>query len=131
MSDTRTCNRCGIEKSEQGFPEGRNWCRDCVKKYAEEYRKNADNRRKALDRHKLRKFSLTRADVEKMLERQDGKCEICRKPIASIDGRGTHIDHCHATGKVRGILCRNCNVGIGYFNDNIESLRNAIEYLQA
>lgn len=131
MGDKHVCTKCGEEKTKDNFCRHRKWCKSCLRQYAKEYRNNPDNRRKALDGNKRRKFGLTRDELAKMLERQDGKCEICRKQIESLDGRGTHVDHCHATGKVRGILCHNCNVGLGYFSDSIFSLARAIEYLQA
>ena len=55
----------------------------------------------------------------------DGLCDICRDPIDVI-----HLDHCHATGKVRGLLCRYCNHGLGQFKDSISRLLNAAEYLR-
>lgn len=55
-------------------------------------------------------------------------CEICRKEFLSNSKK--HIDHCHVSGKVRGVLCDTCNLGIGCFQDNVESLQNAIEYLK-
>lgn len=55
-----------------------------------------------------------------------GKCKICEKELHEE----IHIDHNHTTGKVRGILCGKCNKGLGQFNDNIEFLTNAINYLK-
>ena len=54
-----------------------------------------------------------------------GVCHICGDPLTT-----PHVDHCHTTGLVRGILCNNCNTGIGMFRDNPELLRAAIDYLQ-
>jgi len=54
-------------------------------------------------------------------------CEICKSPT----GPSFHIDHCHKTGKYRGLLCSNCNSGIGLFGDNPERLRAAAEYLES
>jgi hypothetical protein len=58
-----------------------------------------------------------------MLEEQGGKCPICRKRKAR------HVDHDHVSGAVRGILCFNCNGGLGRFEDDPVKLRRAIAYL--
>lgn len=74
---------------------------------------------------------LTLDEYRGMLERQDGRCAICRgveqwKP----DDRGFHIDHDHETGRVRGVLCPACNLMLGYAEDDPETLRRAIAYLK-
>jgi len=58
-----------------------------------------------------------------MVQEQNGLCAICCVAPA------THVDHCHETKKIRGVLCNNCNVGLGFFKDNVSSLQNAIKYL--
>jgi hypothetical protein len=63
-----------------------------------------------------------------MLADQDGRCAIC---YTEANGRMWHIDHCHDTGKVRGILCDICNRGIGNLKDDPKLLRQAAEYLEA
>jgi hypothetical protein len=73
-------------------------------------------------------YGLSLADYARMKEAQGGKCAIC----GSSDSRGRgdlHVDHCHATGSVRGLLCTSCNNGLGRFRDSPELLRAAIEYL--
>ena len=78
----------------------------------------------------LRKtFGISLDEYDKMLEKQNGVCAICRGPHK---GRGSffHVDHCHSNGTVRGLLCSHCNVGLGYFSDNISNLENAILYLR-
>lgn len=76
----------------------------------------------------LRKYSLTRADYDRMLEVQHGLCAICRS--ASPQGRGRwHIDHDHVSGQFRGLLCNNCNRGIGYFGDDPDIIRAAADYV--
>ncbi len=60
-------------------------------------------------------------------ERFTGKCEICFEPIGTFSA---HIDHCHATGEVRGILCGLCNKGLGQFKDNPAALIRAAKYLE-
>jgi hypothetical protein len=78
-------------------------------------------------------YGLTLESREELLSKQNGKCAICQRPV-SFDGasrhRGAHIDHCHATGKVRGILCGGCNHAIGKLGDTLEGVLRAVEYLK-
>ncbi|BDI29165.1 hypothetical protein CCAX7_12160 [Capsulimonas corticalis] len=75
----------------------------------------------------LKKYGLTKTALELMYKAQDHKCAICGIPEGE---RLLHIDHCHKTGKVRGLLCERCNLGIGAFNDSLEYLNTAILYLK-
>lgn len=65
-----------------------------------------------------------------------GKCYICREPMRRpTKGQGqaldiVAVDHCHTTGKVRGLLCNRCNKGLGFFKDNVDNLKKAIRYLE-
>jgi hypothetical protein len=74
--------------------------------------------------HLKRRYGLTEAEVKALIEEQGGVCAVCwvEKP--------EHVDHDHRTGKVRGILCFNCNGGLGQFKDDIDRLINAIAYLE-
>lgn len=74
-----------------------------------------------------RKHGLKAGDFERMLEEQEGCCALCGDPL---DPKHTHIDHCHETGDVRGLLCRPCNVGLGMFHDSPDEMRRAILYLE-
>ena len=66
------------------------------------------------------------AAVDAVYKSANGLCAICSKPR----GKRNHaLDHDHATGKLRGILCQRCNVGLGYFDDSVDLLRQAIDYL--
>lgn len=72
-------------------------------------------------------YGLSVDDYFDMLERQQGKCGICK---GRSNGRGDfHVDHCHDTGKVRGLLCAKCNLLLGHADDNTKLLRAAIYYL--
>ena len=67
-------------------------------------------------------------DVDEILLHQNNKCLICQAELDSKSRR--HIDHCHTTGAVRGILCSTCNKGLGQFKDNPKLLRRAAKYLE-
>lgn len=76
------------------------------------------------------KYGLSLHDYNTMLSAQDGKCAICGSDGASLKD-GLCVDHCHTSGKVRGLLCAPCNKGLGFFNDTILRLLNAAEYLSS
>ena len=63
-----------------------------------------------------------------MLTEQDGACAICTLPFEAKP-KAINVDHCHATGRVRGLLCSRCNLGIGMFRDSAQMLRRAAEYV--
>jgi len=112
----------------------------------------ANNREKILERNRRwrdenldaerrrrlkREYGITPEDFTRMLGEQNGRCAICGTEIKGIlepllDGlrTGIHIDHDHATGKVRGLLCGPCNKGLGHFKDNLARMRAAIDYLE-
>lgn len=79
----------------------------------------------------LNTYGLSLAEYEEMLTSQNGRCAVCKDPldIKGAKGKGPHVDHDHATGKVRGILCATCNMGIGTMGDSAERLRAAADYL--
>jgi hypothetical protein len=64
-----------------------------------------------------------------MFTKQDGRCKICNIVQEELI-KALAVDHCHTTGKVRGLLCRECNLMLGNANDNIENLKAAIAYLE-
>jgi len=76
----------------------------------------------------LRKYGMTPEEYEELLCLTGGRCGICLAPPAPR--RHHHIDHDHATGRVRGLLCHSCNVALGHFRDNPHLLARAIEYLE-
>lgn len=96
-----------------------------MRQYQKEYKeRNKEFYKKVQKTHQLKvKYGLTYEEYEDMLKKQEGRCLICNE-ISSL-----HVDHCHRTNKVRGLLCISCNGGLGMFKDNKQSLAKAIEYL--
>jgi DNA-directed RNA polymerase subunit RPC12/RpoP len=93
--------------------------------------KNKEALKASRKRTKLKKnYGLFEEEVKAQLEYQNYQCAICGTEV-SYDGIHSHIDHDHLTKKLRGILCSNCNHGLGMFNDRITTLTKAIDYLQA
>lgn len=77
-----------------------------------------------------RRYGITIEQFDEMVRSQGNRCAICSDEFKPKRKNMTiHVDHCHETMKVRGLLCSRCNVGIGLLNDSIERLKIAIEYL--
>lgn len=75
------------------------------------------------------KYKLLPEQYNKMFLEQQGCCKICGRHQDEIKKK-LHVDHCHETGEIRGLLCHNCNHGLGNFKDNMEFLQKAIDYLK-
>jgi hypothetical protein len=80
------------------------------------------------------RYNMTVPERQVMVDAQDNKCAICNSELAGW-GKGwsadsSAVDHCHTTGKVRGILCYHCNTGIGQLKEDITVLKSAIKYLE-
>ena len=91
-------------------------------------RSNPDRYAAAKREHKLRRYGLTSARYDALLAEQGGVCAICGD--AERDGWDFAVDHEHASGRVRGLLCRRCNVGIGLLRDSPEVVTAAADYLR-
>ena len=100
-----------------------------------ESEQEAEARRLAIRRaHSVRRYGITLEQRDALLAAQGGTCALCPAEIG-FSGRGfdrstAHIDHDHATGKVRGILCASCNTALGRLGDSVESLERAVKYLR-
>jgi len=118
-----TCNRCGEHKPVDEFPallQGKYQCRSCL---------NAANHVQ-----QLRRKNCDPVRFEALLRAQNSKCAICGATQGHLSCHGEvcrlAIDHDHRTGEVRGLLCNNCNRGLGRFKDSIENLEGAVRYLE-
>lgn len=95
-------------------------------------RRNPDKVRVYQRRHDLRRhFGITEAEYDAILAKQGGACAICKGPQQRAGAKHFAVDHDHATGRVRGLLCSRCNVGVGQFLDSPQRLAAALAYLQA
>lgn len=84
--------------------------------------------------HNLKSFGINALEYEELHKKQNGNCAICGKPESATDKHKTElrqlaVDHCHKKNIVRGLLCTNCNLGMGHYKDNIDILLKAIKYL--
>ena len=127
----KQCSKCNEEKpleefyKHSGFLDGRN--NRCIVCYKAS--RAPRNKQQAAEYNILRRYGLTVAQYTALYDSQNGCCAICQEHI-DVFGRGTHVDHCHTGGHVRGLLCSQCNKGLGMFRDNIENLGSAIKYLE-
>jgi len=97
--------------------------------YIKAYNKThaADLKKKNRMKHLKHVYNITLAEYDQMLEAQSGVCKICGG--INADGRRLTVDHDHETGKIRGLLCSQCNAGLGFFKDNYFLLAVATKYL--
>jgi len=97
----------------------------------EKYRKRNPEKYLALRlKQRLDRRGINQKEFENMLNLQGGKCAICGTNTFIGAGKTPHIDHCHKTGKVRGLLCQKCNLGLGSFKDSEDIILKAVEYLK-
>jgi hypothetical protein len=134
----KTCLKCGLSKqiSEyrvirtgfDGLPCYAGHCRSCSTGGA---RQPGTHRRASIKRHFGLSLEEYEAAVLSFLEFQDGRCAICRSDDPSpYRGSTWALDHDHATGVLRGVLCQPCNIGLGHFKDSPEALTRAATYLR-
>ncbi len=88
-------------------------------------KENCENVRKS----QFKRYGLTLDAHAGLLSKQNYKCALCDQKFDST--KNTHVDHCHKTNKVRGLLCVRCNLGLGVFKDNPDILRKAAVYVEA
>ena len=139
----------GMRKDKPHLAKGR--CKTChaelaMVRYVEQRTKiNAQRKRRRQEnpdykryppkrKYHLQRYGLTDADYHQMLVKQNHVCAICKEPevISTSKSKGVialSVDHCHASGKVRGLLCNRCNTTLGKIGDSKEWLRTAESYL--
>lgn len=113
--------------------DGRKACRICDNidaKLRARSKSGTEEGKKAKKNNALRSsYGITLEDYNKLLEKQNYKCAICNRHQNEFT-RKFAVDHCHITDKVRGLLCGNCNIGIGNLQDDINIIENALKYLR-
>ncbi len=125
------CCNCKEEKSilefhkdKQSYYGFSKICKICAKiKSSLRYINNKDTHRHF---NLLKKFGISLDEYNIRLKEQSGKCMIC---CGKDNDKNMPVDHCHKTGKIRGILCSKCNLALGLFGDDINKLKSAIKYL--
>jgi hypothetical protein len=107
------------------------FCIDCYTENRRYYRETGTSPCKK-DEALKRNYGITLNEYNEMLESQENRCAICQgdNPKGAKRANTFVVDHCHTTGKVRGLLCHACNRALGNFGDSIENLERAILYLK-
>lgn len=131
----KICTKCGVEKLKKEFYKDnrskgglQSMCKECFKLWQQ----SSTGKLSARKAHLQQQYSITLNDYDNMLSEQNNCCAICNTPVKECDtGSGNHlaVDHCHTTGKIRGLLCASCNIMLGKAKDNIKILKAAIDYL--
>ena len=132
----KTCTKCGgdfpatVEYFHRNTDHGKKGlysrCKTCKNKYNKKWKKDNPNWQK---NNKLqKKYNISFEDMNNLLDEQNNKCKICGREFNGIE---SCVDHNHKTGKVRGMLCHACNMGIGYLKEDKNILKNAIKYLES
>lgn len=103
-------------------------CKNCYNLKKKEYY-NKDDSKLRVRKWRLKNYNLSEIEFNNLLIHQDYKCAICDSKFS--DFSKINIDHSHSSGKVRGLLCRQCNLGLGHFTDSKDMLKQAITYLEA
>lgn len=133
------CKKCFTYKDSSDFNKAsrntnglQSYCKVCAQAYHKEYKQL--NPEQSTNAHYKRSFGLTLNDVKSLLEGQFNKCALCEKELSVLQGRGfstiAHVDHDHVTGKVRGVLCGNCNTALGKLGDSVASIEKVLSYLR-
>jgi hypothetical protein len=127
----KKCSKCGQVKQPEDFPRNRRVCKPCTAEYKKSWKEN--NPTKTREYKLLKVFGITHSQYEEMHSNQNGVCAICFQPESAImygETMNLAVDHDHATGEIRGLLCGNCNNGLGRFKDDIGLLQQAILYIE-
>jgi len=130
--DTKICRTCGKEKTINKFRlradkrATRPHCNTCLNARANRSTPGYEARTKYQIR---KKYDMSMEDFNNLVEQQQGTCAICLKS-SKIEDRRLYVDHCHKTGRIRGLLCNTCNARLGQFSDSLILLEAAAAYLR-
>jgi hypothetical protein len=124
----KICGKCDEVKSINNFHLDKctatkltSWCKDCKKDYQD------SNKRKIKSSRLTKVYGIDIDTYDSMMTSQGGRCDVCTELLL---GNTINVDHCHTTGKVRGLLCSPCNFLLGNAKDNTFILNAAIKYLE-
>jgi len=155
MPKSKFCRDCGNNHPVENFNKKASaldglatYCKPCIKirsskwhsknkEYRNEYSRTHYKEHIQEYRHRWINltYGLSYEDYNQLLQKQSGGCAICGIPLKLHSGIESEyevakVDHCHKTGKVRGLLCHKCNIGLGNFNDNVDLLEKAKKYIK-
>jgi Recombination endonuclease VII len=129
VSSERYCGRCKEWKASTEFSPRNAWCKKCRRQYNNSRHDSTKRRAENLKRH----YQLSLEEYNSLLEKQGGVCACCKLSETRMNKRIKgllHVDHCHKTGKVRGLLCTNCNTALGLLKEDPERVQALLLYVQ-
>lgn len=144
----KVCSQCGVSKPLSDYHKNKGArlgvkaaCKACTNArrrskrqesphvYRERNRRYRErNRGKVRDNYLRKNFGIGLSDYNEMLKEQAGKCAVCLTPEVELP-QALSVDHCHATGQVRGLLCKSCNLALGNLRDSRDAIIRALVYL--
>lgn len=137
MKLRKMCRDCGDMKSLNDFhvnrvtPDGRHYyCKECQNERGAKWRAANPDKAKEVAKRSQRKrhlsstYGMSVDEYDALLEKQGGVCPLCQREL-----KRPSIDHCHSTGKIRGILCRHCNSSLSVFENDPDAIYRLIAYL--
>lgn len=139
INEWRKNNKNKIDKQSREYRDIKNAARRKKYKQDEEYRERqkskakewqTKNQEKRKEQRLKSTYGITLTQFNELLKNANSQCEICGYSDMSDKKIFPLVDHCHDSGKIRGILCANCNHGLGKFKDNIYLLKKTINYLE-
>lgn len=131
----KICSKCKTPKELGEFIKDpvkgpKSWCKECSNAVQKDrYEVDVNRRRSKKEGNIKLKYGLTPEAWKGLFEKQQGVCAICKNP--ETQNKRISVDHDHQTGKVRGLLCNNCNRGLGLLKDSLHTLVAAVEYLKS
>lgn len=144
ISEFKNCRSCGLSKKMEDFhknanKDGRfNTCKKCQYKRLQEFRKDPAHKERFKEYRRnnsiTQRYGISIETYNDLVNIQQNKCKICGNhpnKKGPIQNQSLHIDHCHNTGKVRGLLCHLCNRAIGLFRERIDLIEKSLEYLNS
>ena len=128
----KKCSKCKEILDDSMFYKNHRNCKKCHKQNVTRWQSN--NKAKILldgrNYNIKKRYGITQLQYNNILNEQSGKCAICgTSEIRRAKAKYFNVDHNHKTGKIRGLLCHDCNVLLGKLNDDIEMCKKVIEYL--
>ncbi len=137
---SKVCRRCKLDKPVTEYYKAhrntdrlQSYCKPCGIKNGAEWRKRPSSKIKDKQRKLITRYGVTQLQYNDLLESQNGLCKICSVPPTSKRNQEKYslsVDHCHKTGKIRGLLCKSCNLAVGGVADNIEWAYGIAKYLK-
>jgi Recombination endonuclease VII len=139
--DEKRCCKCKENKEVSLFSKCKReksglqvWCKACMKSWKPEVKRAYDRKKyyehndEWRNQNYIRRYGISLQEYNAKLEEQNNVCKLCLSSCTT--GRRLAVDHCHTTGKVRGLLCKNCNQALGLFKESADLIEKAADYIK-